>query len=236
MKLKVTDDTFFKATPKQASQLKDTEKVLIKKNTEFAVHSHAPAEHEHVRVALADTRLGPEQKNTWYVYGPHIEVEGTDEDNNPNDPDEDGEPKTGPFKLPGNKSIFYLSDTIVPGGSFTWAEATKNGTRIPVSSEVVVSVIKIARVLEEIRDYLGEKPVRVNSWYRDPANNKRVGGARDSRHLYGDAVDFTVQGIHPSEVHRRLHNWWGSKGGLASASNFTHIDARGYRARWTYGR
>ena len=26
----------------------------------------------------------------------------------------------------------------------------------------------------------------------------------------------------------------GQKGGLASATSFTHIDVRGYRARWSY--
>ncbi|MEM6773085.1 MAG: D-Ala-D-Ala carboxypeptidase family metallohydrolase, partial [Bacteroidota bacterium] len=142
---------------------------------------------------------------------------------------------TGPFRLPGFRSTFYLSEPIVPGGNFTWAEATKNGSRIPVNRDVVYGIIRIARVMEEVRSRLGDRPIRVNSWYRDPVTNRAVGGARYSRHLVGDAVDFVVIGIHSYTVYDRLNSWWGSRGGLASSSIFTHIDARGYYARWSYG-
>ncbi|NEO91602.1 MAG: hypothetical protein F6K56_15710 [Moorea sp. SIO3G5] len=54
---------------------------------------------------------------------------------------------------------------------------------------------------------------------------------RDSGHLSGDAVDFVVEGISPMSVNRPLDSWWGFRGGLGSASSFTHIYARGYRAR-----
>ncbi|MEM8505356.1 MAG: D-Ala-D-Ala carboxypeptidase family metallohydrolase [Cyanobacteria bacterium P01_D01_bin.1] len=142
---------------------------------------------------------------------------------------------TGPFRLPGFRSTFFLSEPIIPDGNFTWAEATKNGRRIPVSRDVVYGIIRIARVMEEIRARLGDRPIRVNSWYRDPASNRAIGGARFSRHLSGDAVDFVVVGIHSYTVYDRLNRWWGSRGGLASSSIFTHIDARGYYARWSYG-
>jgi uncharacterized protein YcbK (DUF882 family) len=89
--------------------------------------------------------------------------------------------------------------------------------------------------MEEVRQYLGDRPITVNSWYRDPRTNRLIGGARFSRHMTGDAVDFVVAGISPPEVNRRLDSWWGGRGGIASASVFTHIDARGYRARWSYG-
>ncbi|MBE9063308.1 D-Ala-D-Ala carboxypeptidase family metallohydrolase [cf. Phormidesmis sp. LEGE 11477] len=142
---------------------------------------------------------------------------------------------TGPFRLPGFRSTFFLSEPIIPNGNFTWAEATKNGSRIPVSRNVVYGIIRIARVMEEVRSRLGDRPIRVNSWYRDPASNRAVGGARYSRHMSGDAIDFVVTGVHAYTVYDRLNRWWGSQGGLASSSIFTHIDARGYYARWSYG-
>ena len=89
--------------------------------------------------------------------------------------------------------------------------------------------------MEEVRDRLGGRPITINSWYRDPVTNRRVGGASRSRHLVGDAVDFVAPGIHPYDVYDRLNRWWGAKGGLASATVFTHIDTRGYYARWSYG-
>ncbi|MEO0770128.1 MAG: D-Ala-D-Ala carboxypeptidase family metallohydrolase [Cyanobacteria bacterium J06649_4] len=142
---------------------------------------------------------------------------------------------TGPFRLPGFRSTFYLSEPIIPNGNFTWAEATKNGNRIPVSRDIVYGIIRVARIMEEVRSRLGNRPIRVNSWYRDPATNRAVGGARYSRHLSGDAIDFVVIGVHAYTVYDRLNSWWGSQGGLASSSIFTHIDTRGYYARWSYG-
>lgn len=130
--------------------------------------------------------------------------------------------------------VVYLGDPIIPGGHFSWAEATKNGTRIPVSGDVVEGFKKAADAMEQVRELMGARPITINSWYRDPASNRRAGGASRSRHLSGDAVDFVVQGIHPKETHRRLESWWGNRGGIASASCFTHIDCRGSRARWSY--
>jgi hypothetical protein len=36
----------------------------------------------------------------------------------------------------------------------------------------------------------GNLPMNVNSAYRNPSRNNRVGGAKGSRHMYGDAVDI----------------------------------------------
>lgn len=43
--------------------------------------------------------------------------------------------------------------------------------------------------LERLRAIVG-KPCRIVSGYRDPAYNKRVGGAPDSRHMHNDAADL----------------------------------------------
>jgi uncharacterized protein YcbK (DUF882 family) len=132
----------------------------------------------------------------------------------------------------------YLSESshesFGVGGNFTWGEATHGGSRIPVNASVVNGIVEIAKAMQEIRE-MRDRPIRVNSWYRDPATNRRVGGASRSRHLTGDAVDFVVRGEHPYDTFDCLNSWWGSKGGLASSTVFTHIDLRGFRARWSYG-
>ncbi len=126
----------------------------------------------------------------------------------------------------------YLDEQILKNGHFTWAEATKNGTRIPQNEETVDNIVKIARSMEDIRAYFGNKPINVNSWYRDPRAKKAVGGARESRHLKGDAVDFSVKGIHPHDVYGKLDSYWGNKGGLGKYNAFTHVDSRGKKVRW----
>ena len=263
IKLKVVSDTLFKLRPIFSYQLSAAEKVFVKNGTEFELTESELAQGNHVRVVLASTGLGDRNLKEWYAYSPDIVIEGNAPNNNPHQGSTDKPqpvpdptppvvrppappvpPKptppvvnqpTGPFRLPGFSSTFYLSEPIVPDGNFTWAEATKNGSRIPVNRNVTYGIIRIARVMEEVRARLGDRPISVNSWYRDPASNRAVGGALYSRHMSGDALDFVVIGLHAYTVYDRLNSWWGGRGGLASSSIFTHIDARGYYARWSYG-
>ena len=231
----VLNDTIFKTSIKQSRELPASEKVLVAGGRQFDLHSHEPAPENHVKIALLGAAALVPGRNVWYAYGPHVRIEGNEPDNQPSDLSKPKPVLTGPFNLSGFESTFYLSGHIHKGGNFTWAEATKNGTRIPNSREIVENILAIADVMDEIRELFGNRPIIVTSWYRDPATNRRVGGSSRSRHMKGDAVDFVVQGIKPNEVQRRLDPWWGSRGGLASASSFTHIDKRGYRARWDYG-
>lgn len=53
--------------------------------------------------------------------------------------------------------------------------------------------------IQQLRDRLG-KAVKVNSAYRGPAYNKKIGGATWSRHMYGDAIDFAVSGVSPQSL------------------------------------
>ncbi len=239
--LKVLSDTVFKARPEQSFRLQPDEKVMVKGGTRIEVIEDDPSTDGHVRVVLPDgVLLGQNNRLEWYVFKDHIQIEGTEPGNRPEDPPEEPETKTAsedrgrPITVP-KLGVVYLGNPIVTGGHFSWAEATKNGSRIPVNNEVVEGILRVAEAMEEVREYLGARPITVNSWYRDPATNRRVGGASRSRHLVGDAVDFVVQGISPPEVNRRLEPWWNNRGGLASASCFTHIDTRGHRARWNYG-
>jgi hypothetical protein len=86
--------------------------------------------------------------------------------------------------------------------------------------------------LEDIRAHFG-KPVNINSAYRCPKRNAEVGGASSSRHLEGDAADLWIKGVDPAEVYAYADKLIGGKGGVGKYETFTHIDARGYHARWT---
>lgn len=142
--------------------------------------------------------------------------------------------KKTPFNLPGMSSTFYLEDPIIPKGHFTWAEATKGGTRLPANSTIVNNIVAAARELENIRSQFGNRPMRITSWYRPPAVNSDVGGASRSKHLEGHAVDFQIVGLSLFSVQSQLQSSWKRGGlGLGAKKGFVHIDLGPYRV-WPY--
>lgn len=125
-----------------------------------------------------------------------------------------------------------LSMSIIPDGSFTWLEATHGGKRMPPNQATVDAMIRIAKLAQRARDRLGRAMI-VTSWYRPPEVNRAVGGATNSRHIVGDAIDFVVSGLSGNQIYWTLDPWWpGGLGRYRSFPNLGHIDARSYRARW----
>lgn len=125
-----------------------------------------------------------------------------------------------------------ISEPIYPGSNFHWWEATQYGRRKVSDKSVRANIIRTARNLDRIREFLGGQPIIITSWYRDPVSNKQVGGVSNSRHITGDGVDFFVRHLTPRQVYNRLDAYHHSKGGLGLYSGHIHIDWRGHRARW----
>lgn len=71
--------------------------------------------------------------------------------------------------------------------------------------ELITTLKRCAEQMELVRACLGNFPVVVSSWYRCPELNEEVGGAKDSRHQRGEAVDFTVRSFGtPVQVVKKL--------------------------------
>ena len=80
---------------------------------------------------------------------------------------------------------------------FSLAELTKSSHAevYNVPSHVAIENLKrVCEWLEELRAPVGV-PIIINSGYRSPQLNKRVGGSATSNHLTGCAVDIRVDGI-----------------------------------------
>ena len=72
--------------------------------------------------------------------------------------------------------------------------ANRRGIRnVPSLGDVKRLKALCENVLQPLRDYLGE-PVIINSGYRSPELNKKVGGEKESQHLKGEAADINCKG------------------------------------------
>jgi len=111
----------------------------------------------------------------------------------------------------------------------------KDGTIVP--NELYSNMVELAKNLQVLRDELG-KPVRINSAYRTPKYNKKVGGASKSQHLLCKAADIVVAGVTPLEVAETIERLIKEKkmmqGGIGIYNTFTHYDIRGVKARWNF--
>ncbi len=90
---------------------------------------------------------------------------------------------------------------------------------------------QLVQYLQAIRNHFG-KSIVITSGYRCSKHNIAVGGASNSRHLYGDAADIIVNGVAPLEVAKFAESI-GVKG-IGLYSTFTHIDTREKKSFW-YG-
>lgn len=110
---------------------------------------------------------------------------------------------------------------------FTWEEAKcKCGCEYSRINPLLV------HKLEYLRYLAGNKPVKIHSWCRCGVHNKKVGGMPDSQHLYGTAVDISVDGLSFDRL-IKLVQMTGFDGiGKYRKQGFVHVDVRGYPASW----
>lgn len=68
-----------------------------------------------------------------------------------------------------------------------------------------------------------DRPLRINSAYRSPLHNARVGGAPKSRHKIGDAFDISLNNIPDRDALRRAAEAVGFSG-FGLYRTFLHVD------------
>ena len=81
---------------------------------------------------------------------------------------------------------------------FTLGELTKSGSHPEVynipSHEAIANMKRLCQWLEVLRKRYNA-PIIINSGYRSPQLNKKIGGVANSNHLTGCAVDIRVSGM-----------------------------------------
>lgn len=107
------------------------------------------------------------------------------------------------------------------------------GCKIP--DEVLNNIKIVANNLQILRDTI-DKPIKLTNAYRCPEHNAKVGGVSSSQHIKGLAADIQVKNLKPSDVadiaEHEMVNGRLKHGGVGRYDTFTHVDFRGYNARW----
>lgn len=116
------------------------------------------------------------------------------------------------FTLDGEKTNFKVKEF-----------ACKDGTDIVKVNRTLL------QILQQIREHFG-KPVIINSGYRTIAYNSKVGGAKSSYHLDGQAADIRITGIAPVKVAAYSESLGVS--GIGLYASFTHVDTRNVKYYW----
>lgn len=112
---------------------------------------------------------------------------------------------------------------------------SKDGKRMPV--DVFLNIQVLAHQLQVIRDTINS-PLNINSAYRSPEHNRRIGGVPNSQHLLGNAADITSRDFTPTQLYSIIEGLIEQgkilEGGLGLYNGFVHYDIRGHKARWDY--
>lgn len=110
--------------------------------------------------------------------------------------------------------------------------------RLP-TEDGVMSTLEYAEFgmqLDKLREVLG-KPIIIgsaNSAYRCAKHNKEVGGATNSTHMKGIAVDIAVPSLEYRKELLAAAEKAGGWNGVGIADTFVHLDRRTVKASWTY--
>ena len=77
--------------------------------------------------------------------------------------------------------------------------AVRHGIDNNPNGDIVVNLTRLAKLLERVRLLLN-KPIHINSAYRNPEVNNLLGSKPTSQHCVGCAADIKVDSMTPDEV------------------------------------
>lgn len=127
-----------------------------------------------------------------------------------------------------------LQAAILPGGSFTWAEATQGGLYLPTNPSLIKAIVQMAALVQQARDRLG-RPLTTVRWYQPSEVPAIPDFPCPSRHALGTAIVFYCHGLTGNQLYWTLNPWW--RGGLGRYTRYPYlcyVDGQSDRVRWTH--
>ena len=114
----------------------------------------------------------------------------------------------------------HFSD--VPMAGWRWTSFSPREIACKGTGKVLVNEQALDK-LQALRDRL-RKPLILTSAYRSPEHNRKVGGAKNSRHMQGDAFDVRMDNHDPHEFEAAARAVGFTGFGYYPKQGFMHID------------
>ena len=127
----------------------------------------------------------------------------------------------------------YSDWEMVPANTWPWTSFSPREIACKGTGSILVNEVALNK-LQALRNLLN-KPLILTSAYRSPEHNKKVGGAKNSRHMKGDAFDVRMDNHDPHEFERAARAVGFTGFGYYPKSGFMHIDtgpARTWGTPW----
>lgn len=94
----------------------------------------------------------------------------------------------------------YLTENISLSEMTFSNTAIRHGIDNEPTEEQIAAMQSLAEnVLQPVREHF-ERPLNITSGFRGEELNSRIGGAKNSQHMKGEAADIRVSGVHPRRV------------------------------------
>ena len=112
---------------------------------------------------------------------------------------------------------------------------SKDGAEMP--KDVLENIKMLSKYVQLIRNEIGVQLV-INSGYRSPQHNAKVGGVKNSYHVQGKASDLSSSKITSKELYDSILKLIADgkiyNGGVGLYNTFVHYDIGGKGRRWDY--
>jgi hypothetical protein len=122
---------------------------------------------------------------------------------------------------------------MVPANTWRWPSFSPREIACKGTGSILINENALDK-LQALRNRLG-KPLILTSAYRSPEHNKRVGGAKGSKHMEGIAFDVRMENHDPHEFEAAARAVGFTGFGYYPKSGFLHIDtgpARSWGKPW----
>ena len=89
-------------------------------------------------------------------------------------------------------------------GTFSATATRLDISNVPDKEALMNMQILAKKIFQPLRVYVGG-PIKINSFYRSPTLNEKIGGSKKSQHCQGCAID--IDDVHGIKTNSQMYHW-----------------------------